>query len=322
MKQTRAMPSIAPNGLPRLNALPKRAYRWPGLGLLLAIGLTVGVALHWDERLYFNLTHAAPVAGAETTDRWLPDYRVLIEAKPVAGITRNLSAITYDRDLDRLLGVINGGPTQIVVLSKTGELLERFPLRGFGDIEGLAYLGGGRVAVSDERSQQLSIFQLPTRPRAIDIAEAQFFSLGINLNGNKGFEGVTYDAAGDRLFVAKERDPRQLYEIGGLAASLDGRMQLSIRDRSDWIADQVFATDLSDLQFDAETGHLILLSDESRLLMELDGDGRMRSYRGLGLFSDLQRSAPQPEGVTIDNDGTLYVVSEPNLFYSFRRQGS
>ncbi len=95
MKQTRAMPSIAPNGLPRLNALPKRVYRWLGLGLLLAIGVTVGVALHWDERLYFHLTHAAPVAGAETTDRWLPDYRVLIEAKSVAGITRNLSAITY-----------------------------------------------------------------------------------------------------------------------------------------------------------------------------------------------------------------------------------
>jgi len=24
--------------------------------------------------------------------------------------------------------------------------------------------------------------------------------------------------------------------------------------------------------------------------------------------------------VTLDNDGTLYVVSEPNLFYSFRRE--
>ena len=62
----------------------------------------------------------------------------------------------------------------------------------------------------------------------------------------------------------------------------------------------MFATDLSDIHFDAETGHLILLSDESRLVMELGADGRMLSYRSLnGLFSDLGRSAPQPEGVTL-----------------------
>lgn len=83
-------------------------------------------------------------------------------------------------------------------------------------------MGAGRVAVSDERAQQVSIFQLPSVPRTIDSAEARFFSLGINLNGNKGFEGVTYDAAGDRMFIVKERDPRQLYEVDGVAASLDG----------------------------------------------------------------------------------------------------
>ncbi|HAW25325.1 MAG TPA: DNA-binding protein, partial [Pseudomonas sp.] len=202
------------------------------------------------------------------------------------------------------------------------ELLERYPLQGFGDIEGVTYMGHGRVAVSDERAQQISIFRLPTQPRPIDASEAQFFSLGINLNGNKGFEGLTYDAAGDRLFIVKERDPRQLYEVGGVAASLEGPLQLTIRDRSDWIADQVFATDLSDIHFDAVTGHLILLSDESRLLMELSDSGRMLSYRSLNRwFGGLRHSAPHPEGVTLDNDGTLFVVSEPNLFYSFRRTG-
>ena len=131
---------------------------------------------------------------------------------------------------------------------------------------------------------------------------------------------MTYDAVGDRLFIVKERDPRQLYEVRGVAASLDGQLQLAVHDRSDWIASQVFATDLSDIHFDAETGHLILLSDESRLVMELGADGRMLSYRSLnGLFSDLGRSAPQPEGVTTDNDGTLYVVSERTCSTAARR---
>ncbi len=302
-----------------------RSRRYPVLGLaaLVIAGLATGVTLHWNERLYFYLTRQMSVTGNDLSNRWLPGYAVAIDGKQVEGISRNLSAVSYDGDLDRLLAVVNGGPTELVALSKTGELLERYPLHGFGDIEGVTYMGQGRVAVSDERTQQISIFRLPAHVRPIDVSEAQFFSLGINLNGNKGFEGLTYDAAGDRLFIVKERNPLQLYEVSGVAASLDGRMQLAIHDRSDWIADQVFATDLSDIQFDAETGHLILLSDESRLLMELSGSGKMVSYRSLnGVFSDLRRSAPQPEGVTLDNDGTLYVVSEPNLFYSFRRHGT
>lgn len=315
------MMQISPYAMQRMTALISRRYRLFGLIVLLIAGLATSVLLHWNDRLYFYLTSEMNIRGDASVNRRLPDYAVVIDGKPIEGIRKNLSSITYDTDLDRLLAVVNGGPTELVVLSKTGELLDRYPLTGFGDIEGVTYMGDGRVAVSDERAQQISIFQLPARPRAIDISEAQFFSLGINLNGNKGFEGVTYDAAGDRLFVVKERDPRQLYEINGVAASLQGRLQLAIHDRSAWIADQVFATDLSDIHFDAETGHLILLSDESHLLMELSDTGRMLSYRSLnGFTSDLHRSAPQPEGVTLDNDGTLYVVSEPNLFYSFRRQ--
>ncbi|AHY41670.1 SdiA-regulated domain-containing protein [Pseudomonas stutzeri] len=315
------MMQIHPTTAQRIGLRVGRSYRLFALLALLLIGLGMSIALHWNDRLYFYLTHQLNVRVFDPALRWLPGYRVVIDAKPIQGVPRNLSSITYDADLDRLLGVFNGGPTEIVALSKSGELLERFPLEGFGDIEGLTYMGNGRVAVSDERAQRISIFQLPTQPRSIDVSEAKFFSLGINLNGNKGFEGVTYDAVGDRLFIVKERDPRQLYEVSGVAASLDGELQLAIHDRSDWIASQVFATDLSDIHFDAETGHLILLSDESHLLMELSGDGRMLSYRSLnGLFSDLQRTAAQAEGVTLDNDGTLYVVSEPNLFYSFRRE--
>ncbi len=41
----------------------------------------------------------------------------------------------------------------------------------------------------------------------LDANDAEQLSLGIGLNGNKGFEGLAYDSAGKRLFVAKERDP-------------------------------------------------------------------------------------------------------------------
>ncbi|WP_306102484.1 SdiA-regulated domain-containing protein [Pseudomonas sp. SJZ079] len=250
----------------------------------------------------------------------MPDYKVYIDAKPVKGIEQNLSAIVYDYDQDRLLGVINGGPTELVALNKTGDVTERYPLDGFGDIEGLAYMGGSRVVVVDERTQELSFFNLPEASQTIHHADAQYLSLGINLNGNKGFEGITYDAANDRLFMVKERNPRQLYEISGVGASLGQRMQIKILDLTSWIDDKVFATDLSDIYFDPKTKHLVILSDESKLLVEMTDEGELVSFRNfVGLLSDLKESAPQPEGVTLDNEGNLYVVSEPNLFYAFRK---
>jgi len=302
--------------------MSRRAKLWIlGVSLIASIGFGVSEFHHWDERLYFYVKSQLNAAAWEGKSIWLPDYKVYIDAKPVKGIEKNLSSVVYDYDQDRLLAVINGGPTELVSMNKAGEVTGRYPLEGFGDIEGLAYMGSGRVVVVDERTQQLSFFQLPATPRSIHIEDAQYLSLGINLNGNKGFEGITYDAANDRLFVVNERSPRQLFEISGVGASLGQRMQIKIRDLTSWIDGKVFATDLSDIHFDPKTKHLVILSDESKLLVEMTEEGKMVSFRTfVGWLSDLKQSAPQPEGVTLDNEGNLYVVSEPNLFYAFRKK--
>ncbi|SDG71907.1 Uncharacterized protein YjiK [Pseudomonas benzenivorans] len=306
---------------PSKSIVSRRSKLWLlGLLAIIGIGFAVSEFNHWDERLFFDLKSQFNAATWKGKSIWLPDYKVVIDAKPVKGIEQNLSAIVYDHDHDRLLGIING-PAEIVTLNKTGDVTGHYPLEGFGDIEGLAYMGDGRVVVVDERTQQLSFFSLPAVPQTIHMADAQYLSLGINLNGNKGFEGITYDAGEDRLFMVKERNPRQLYEISGVGASLGQRMQIKILDLTAWIDDKVFATDLSDIYFDPITRHLVILSDESKLLVEMTGDGEFVSFRNfVGWLSELKASIPQPEGVTMDRDGNLYVVSEPNLFYAFRKQ--
>lgn len=293
------------------------------LGLLCSGSISFAAAEfhHWDERLLFDLKSHFDDSAWKDKSIWLPDYRAYIDAKPIEGIAKNLSSIVYDYDQDRLLAVTNGGPTELVVLSKVGEVTGRYPLEGFKDIEGLAYMGSGRVVIVAERTQQLNFFQLPAAPQSIHPHDVQSLSLEINLNGNKGFEGVAYDAETDRLFVVKERSPRQLYEISGLGSSLERHMQIKIRDLTSWIDDKVFATDLSDIHFDPKTKHLLIMSDESKLLVEMSTEGELVSFRNLvGWLSELNHSAPQPEGVTLDKDGNLYVVSEPNLFYAFRKQ--
>lgn len=292
---------------------------WIGVALL-ALLFGVIQRYHWDARLYYYLKSQWTEEAWQGKSLWLPDYRVVIEARPVEGIHHNLSSILYDPDHDRLLAVSNG-PSEIFALSKTGDLLARYPLRGFGDVEAVGYLGDGLLVIADERTQQLNFVSLPGEPGPIHIEDAQFISLGINLNGNKGFEGVSYDRAHDRLYVVKERDPRQLYEISGIRASLGKGLHLHIRDLTAWINRSVFGTDLSGVHYDPVTGHLVVLSDESNLLVELTGEGEFVSFRTLlGHLGDLRHTTPQPEGVTLDAEGNLYIVSEPNLFYRFSKR--
>ena len=81
---------IHPYPVPRPATGSGRHYRLFGLLALLLIGLGVSIALHWNERLYFHLTHQWNVSAHDPALRWLPGYRVAIDARPIEGISRNL----------------------------------------------------------------------------------------------------------------------------------------------------------------------------------------------------------------------------------------
>lgn len=81
---------------------------------------------------------------------------------------------------------------------------------------------------------------------------------------------------------------------------------------------KLFLSDLSSLTTDVVSGHLLLLSDESRMVVEYSPDGQALSMLGLRRgFHGLSRTVPQAEGLAIDSQRRIYVVSEPNLFYRF-----
>lgn len=250
-----------------------------------------------------------------------------IDAKPIPAIDNNLSGLTFDSDLGLLWAVING-PNELIALNTEGEIQARYQLVGFDDVEALAYLGQGQLIVAEERKQNLVIINIPIaadgriQTRA-ELQYAQYPAITLALwdEDNKGIEGLAYDLNNDRLYVAKERDPIQLLEVSGIRASLEQGLSMQVRNLSDWVQDNVFATDLSSATFDQKTGHLILLSDESKLLIEITTSGEVISFRSLSRgFAGLRRGIPQAEGVSMDADGHLYVVSEPNLFYRFIRE--
>jgi len=287
--------------------------------LLLAGLLILGLAaqeLRLFERGWFNVkSWWQPPAQGMRLDR----YQVAVEAQPIEGLDDDISALTYDPDRKTLFTVTNAR-SELLELSLEGRILRRVPLTGFGDPEAVEYVGPGSYVISDERQQRLIRVRLDDDTPFLDAADAEQMSLGIGLNGNKGFEGLAYDSAGQRLFVAKERDPMLIYEIHGFPHQNPERPYAVhvVQDRKRDA--RLFVRDLSSLQFDERSGHLLALSDESRLVLELDVEGRPLSTLSLRKgFQGLQATVPQAEGIAMGDAGTIYLVSEPNLFYVFKQ---
>lgn len=278
-------------------------------------------ALHhfrWLERASFNVERwlGGPLPGAIDLD----SYQVDIEAQVVEGLDDDISALTFDPSRKTLFTVTNQR-SELIELSLQGAILRRIALVGFGDPEAVEYISPGVYVITDERQQRLIKVLVTDDTHIIDAQDAEQLSLDFGGRSNKGFEGLAYDSVGKRLFVARERDPMLIYEVQGFPRGI-GDKPLDVHVTQDHRRDAgLFVRDLSSLQYDERSGHLLALSDESLLVLELDVQGRPLSTLSLRQGRQgLSKSVPQPEGIAMDDDGNLYMVSEPNLFYVFRKR--
>jgi uncharacterized protein YjiK len=288
------------------------------LFFVLLVGAVLAQQYRLFERAWFSVQEWQHGAQWRERSLWLGDYRVEIEAKPIGGIS-DVSALTFDPDRRSLFSVTNK-PAKVIEMSLQGDLLRTIDLQGFGDPEAIEYVAPGTYVIADEREQRLVKVRIDDATRVLDSADFQQLSLGIGRNGNKGFEGLAYDAANQRLLVAKERDPVRIFEVLGFP-HVDESKPLALQVNTDPKRDaRLFVRDLSSLDFDSATGHLLALSDESRLVIELNAEGKPISTLSLlrGQHG-LKRGVPQAEGVATDDEGNLYLISEPNLFYVFRK---
>ncbi|MFJ2546497.1 SdiA-regulated domain-containing protein [Pseudomonas sp. NPDC087612] len=284
--------------------------------LALLLVAVAGQQYRLFERGWFNLkTWWQPFEQSIGLDQ----YQVVLEAQPIEGLDDDISALTFDPDRNSLFTVTNKR-SELIELSLDGRILRRVPLTGFGDPEAVEYVGANSYVITDEREQRLIRVRLTDNTPFLDAKDAEQLTLGIGLNGNKGFEGLAYDSAGKRLFVAKERDPMLIYEVHGFPHD-NPEQPYAVHVVQDQKRDsRLFVRDLSSLQFDERSGHLLALSDESQLVLELDVQGKPLSTLSLRKgFQGLNKSVPQAEGIAMDDAGTIYLVSEPNLFYVFKK---
>lgn len=269
------------------------------------------------ERAWFNLNQLWHPVDPDAIN--LGEYRAVLQGQVIEGLADDVSALTYD-PLRKSLFTVTNKKAELIELSLDGRIVRRIPLTGFGDAEAVEFIGANTYVISDERQQRLIKVVVDDDTKALDAADAEQLTLGINREGNKGFEGLAYDSVGKRLFVAKERDPMLIYEVRGFPHDNPQQPYATHVVSNPRRDARLFVRDLSSLQFDERSGHLLALSDESKLLLELDVKGRPISTLSLKKGRHgLKESVPQAEGIAMDDEGTVYVVSEPNLFYVFKK---
>lgn len=287
-------------------------YSWLFLAGVVAYG--VSWAMHWDDRglLWVMERFETPIERQESV--WLPDYHAVIDGKLLPGMERDeASDLTYNPQTKTLFSVMGRNPF-LVELSLQGEVLRKMPLLGWSNPEGVTAMENGILAIVDERLHTLTLTKVDASTQQLTMSDFPTYDLGVSKNQNKAFEGVVWDKRNQQLVLGEERPPALF------TWKSDGR-QVLLGNKQKLLSNELDMRNLSALGIDPRTGHMLVLSADSHLLLELDEKGDQVSFMTLlGGFNGLKNTIPRAEGVAMDENGTLYMVSEPDLFYRFEKQ--
>ena len=291
--------------------LALRWYTW--FSLVLGIACVVAVVMHWDDRGLLWVAERFAPKSEQAGAVWLPHYRVSIDAKALPGMEDDeASDVSYDPATKTLFSVMGKNPF-LVQLTLEGDVLRKIPLNGWSNPEAVTVMGNGRLAIVDERNHLLSVVTVDDATQALDVADFPKYDLGPSANQNKAFEAVAWDAKNQRLLLGEER-PARLFS---LKVGENGQIKGEKQPLDDFELDM---RNLSALAVDPRTGHILALSADSHLLLELNERGEQVSFITLlAGFNGFASTVPRAEGVTIDDQGTLYLVSEPNFFYALKK---
>jgi len=226
------------------------------------------------------------------------------------------SAVTYAQDRGSLFFVGDEG-TGVIEISLTGQTLGymNFDWSNTGstkhDTEGLTYLGNGTLVVGEERLYDAYRFNYSAGGTA-SLANNSVSISNANV-GNSGMEGISYDARNGGSFVTiKQEAPEDI--LGGTltfgangsgVATMSQLFDPSILGLST-LSDVQTLSSVTSLSGTSGMDNLLLLSLGSKMLVEVNRQGQLIS--SFDLSSVVPHNAI--EGVTIDENGTIYLVAE------------
>jgi len=218
------------------------------------------------------------------------------------------SAVTYNWDTGTLF-VLGDEGDALVEVDANGNQLSVMTLTGFADTEGIAYIGGGQFVITEERLRDAYRFSYAAGG-TIDSSAMPSADLGTTV-GNIGIEGISFDRRDGSFVFVKEKTPQEVnlanITFGGAGTTVSSLFtpSLGVLD----LSDVTVLSDVTSLVGTAGADHLLIYSQESKLLLQVTRAGSVLSSFD---FSALSLEA---EGVTILPDGTIYVVAETSTAF-------
>jgi len=243
-------------------------------------------------------------------------YQAPTSPDTINEIPRQLSGVTYRDSTETLFMVTNegeneGDPPVVYETEKDGTVRRTIILDGFNDTEGIVHIGGTRFAVSEERRGRITFFDIPaSTPNiiTIDYSDAKIAALSPTLGpwgANNGLEGVSYNPAMNTIYTVKEKASTKYYDFPNPVS-----FPVTITNASEFCTNaslnflDIAGVHHLGLNFEGSV-EVLLLSEENKTLKHVDGNCNVIGEFSLSFMN-------QPEGVTMDNEGNIYIVGEDN----------
>ncbi len=255
-------------------------------------------------------------------DSLLEHYTQATKVGTIPEIGANLSGITWNPDTGSFMAVLDSNRT-LFELDTDMAVLREISISNIEktDTEDIAYLG-----LDDEGHPTYAIVTedgvvyLGPVPddgaTELDLADWQVLTYSADDMGNSGGEGVAYDPDTRTFWVCKEQNDMEVFSFprpkGDEDASYeDGSLAVTTAfDAEKLLGDH--AGDLASCMFDPRTGRLLILSERSDVVLDVDLSGAV-----LGELDLVKAGMMKPEGITLTDDSDLTVVGEPNQWVRY-----
>jgi uncharacterized protein YjiK len=269
-----------------------------------------------------SLAFTAPTNSVDLSNYTLTGRYSLPVGTGANLLAEEASGVTYNKDTGTLFVVGDGG-TSVTQVTKMGVLIDSMTLAAdpakvaccqgtyFYDPEGLAYIGNNKFVLVEERFRQLNEFTYAPNT-TLGAAGVRTVKLGTTI-GNIGTEGISLDPMTGGYLVVKESGPVGVFQTtadfaAGSASNGSSSTENSVNlfDPSKTglsAVNDVFSLSNILPSTAGDYSHMLILSASAGKIVKMDRSGNLLGTLVVG-------SAAQNEGLTMDTDGNIYVVSE------------